>query len=213
MNSTGLLDTAEHTLQRHWGYAHLRYQQRRVVLAALSGRDCLALLPTGGGKSICFQLPAVVRSGLTLVVSPLISLMQDQVGALTAKGVPAAYLSSTQDRETRRAVRERTLAGQLTLLYLAPERLPAMVRETRLTCGLLAVDEAHCISEWGHEFRPHYRDIGKHRRALGTPPTLAVTAKEAGGVRWAVLQFAWMSGIAYLCALIVYQGLRAAGVA
>jgi ATP-dependent DNA helicase RecQ len=183
MDGTGLLATAERTLERHWGYAHLRYQQRRVVLAGLSGRDCLALLPTGGGKSICFQLPAIVRGGLTLVVSPLISLMQDQVGALTAKGVSAAYLSSTLNQETRRAVRERTLAGQVTLLYVAPERLPSMVRETRLTCGLLAVDEAHCISEWGHEFRPHYRDIGKHRRLLGTPPTLAVTATATPATR------------------------------
>jgi len=183
MESTGLLDRAERVLEHHWGYAHLRYQQRRVVLAALSGRDCLALLPTGGGKSICFQLPAVVRGGLTLVVSPLISLMQDQVGALSAKGVPAAYLSSTQNPETRRAVRERTLAGRLTLLYVAPERLPGMIRESRLACGLLAVDEAHCISEWGHEFRPHYRDLGKHRQALGAPPTLAVTATATPATR------------------------------
>lgn len=172
----GLLEAAEHALGRHWGFPHLRHAQRRVVLAALTGRDCLALLPTGGGKSICFQLPAVVRGGLTLVVSPLISLMQDQVTALTRRGVAGAYLSSTQPAETRAAVRERLHAGRLTLLYVAPERLPSLVRESRVHCSLLAVDEAHCISEWGHDFRPHYRAIGEHRMALGSPPTLAVTA-------------------------------------
>jgi ATP-dependent DNA helicase RecQ len=171
-----LLEAAEHALERHWGFAHLRHAQRRVVLAGLTGRDCLALLPTGGGKSICFQLPALVRGGLTLVVSPLISLMQDQVTALTRRGVAGAYLSSTQPAETRAAVRERLHAGRLTLLYVAPERLPSLVRESRVRCSLLAVDEAHCISEWGHDFRPHYRAIGEHRMALGSPSTLAVTA-------------------------------------
>jgi ATP-dependent DNA helicase RecQ len=177
------LDTAEDALQRHWGYGRLRGAQRRVVLAALAGRDCLALLPTGGGKSICFQLPAVLRGGLTLVVSPLISLMQDQVGALQARGIAAEYLSSTQTPATRDAVRERLVSGNLTLLYVAPERLPSLLRDTRLACGLLAVDEAHCISEWGHEFRPDYRVLGKHRVALGAPPTLAVTATATPATR------------------------------
>jgi len=186
--AAGLLDTAEHTLARHWGYPHLRYAQRRVVLAALTGRDCLAMLPTGGGKSICFQLPALIRGGLTLVVSPLISLMQDQVTALTRRGVAGAYLSSTQPAETRAAVRERLQAGRLSLLYVAPERLPALVRESRLQCALLAVDEAHCISEWGHDFRPHYRAIGAHRAALGAPPTLAVTATATPATRADIVQ-------------------------
>jgi len=177
------LATAEAALERTWGYAHLRPAQRRVVLATITGRDCLAMLPTGGGKSICFQLPALVRGGLTLVVSPLISLMQDQVGALQARRIAADYLSSTQTAETRAAVRERLLAGRLTLLYVAPERLPSLTAETRLPCRLLAVDEAHCISEWGHDFRPHYRAIGTHRRALGMPPTLAVTATATPATR------------------------------
>jgi len=184
----GLLDTAEHVLEQHWGYAHLRYAQRRVVLAALTGRDCLAMLPTGGGKSICFQLPALIRGGLTLVVSPLISLMQDQVAALTRRGVAGAYLSSTQKPEARAAVRERLHAGRLTLLYVAPERLPSLVREQRLPCSLLAVDEAHCISEWGHDFRPHYREIGRHRLALSEPPTLAVTATATPATRADIVQ-------------------------
>jgi ATP-dependent DNA helicase RecQ len=166
----------------------LRYDQRRVVVAALTGRDCLAMLPTGGGKSICFQLPALIRGGLTLVVSPLISLMQDQVAALTRRGVAGAYLSSTQKPEIRAAVRERLQAGRLTLLYVAPERLPSLVRESRVRCGLLAVDEAHCISEWGHDFRPDYRAIGSHREALGHPPTLAVTATATPATRADIVQ-------------------------
>jgi len=183
MGGTGGLTAAELILQRYWGYAQLRTAQRRVVLAGLAGRDCLALLPTGGGKSICFQLPAVVRGGLTLVVSPLISLMQDQVGALQRRGIAAEYLSSTQPAEVRAAVLERLKAGGLTLLYVAPERLPSLLRDTRVSCGLLAVDEAHCISEWGHEFRPDYRALGTHRLALGSPPTLAVTATATPATR------------------------------
>jgi ATP-dependent DNA helicase RecQ len=183
VHDTHSLTAAELILQRTWGYAQLRTAQRRVVLAALAGRDCLALLPTGGGKSLCFQLPAVVRGGLTLVVSPLISLMQDQVGALQRRGVAADYLSSTQPADTRAAVLERLRAGTVTLLYVAPERLPSLLRDTRVSCGLLAVDEAHCISEWGHEFRPDYRALGVHRRALGQPPTLAVTATATPATR------------------------------
>jgi ATP-dependent DNA helicase RecQ len=170
------LDRAEATLRDLWGHAALRYHQRKAVLSALRGRDCLAMLPTGGGKSICFALPAVLRPGLTLVVSPLISLMQDQVAALRGKGIAAAYLSSTQPDTVRASVREAMLAGRLKLLYVAPERLSQLTTDSRVACGLLAVDEAHCISEWGHQFRPHYREIGQHRVALGTPPTLAVTA-------------------------------------
>ena len=170
------LEDAERVLHRVWGYDGFRYHQRRVVVAALSGRDCLAILPTGGGKSICFQVPALALPGLTLVVSPLISLMQDQVAALRRRKVAAAYLSSTQQPRVRDAVRGALLAGRLKLLYVAPERLQRLIAETRIDCALLAVDEAHCISEWGHQFRPHYRAIGNHRRALGMPPTVAVTA-------------------------------------
>ena len=161
-------------LAQYWGYSDFRWSQRRVVLAALTDRDCLAVLPTGGGKSICFQVPALARVGTTLVVSPLISLMQDQVATLCRKGVAAAYLSSTQTRAEQATAREALLGGRLKLLYVAPERLEQLVA-TRWRPTLLAVDEAHCISEWGHDFRPHYRAIGRWRRALGSPPTLAVT--------------------------------------
>ena len=171
------LSDARAVLERVWQYPDFRHHQRRAVLAALKGRDCLAVLPTGGGKSLCYQVPALLLPGLTLVVSPLISLMQDQVGALRQRGLPAAYLSSTQKPETKKMVLDLLGAGRLKMLYVAPERMPRLVEQfPRLDVSLLAVDEAHCISEWGHDFRPHYRAIGQHRRRLGCPATIAVTA-------------------------------------
>ncbi len=171
------LEAARSTLESTWHYPDFRYHQRKAVLACLRGRDCLAVLPTGGGKSLCFQVPALLLPGRTLVVSPLISLMQDQVGALRNRGVAAAYLSSTQKRDMQRAVRDAMVHGKLKLLYVAPERLQPLAEElARVEVSLLAVDEAHCISEWGHDFRPHFRALGVHRHNLGRPPTIAMTA-------------------------------------
>lgn len=171
------LDTARDLLGRVWGHARLHTPQRRVIAAALRGRDVLALLPTGGGKSICFQLPGLLRPGTGIVVSPLISLMQDQVAALTQRGVAAAMLVSSQRPEQQRVVWDQLLAGRLDLLYLAPERMAQLVdRIGRTPISVFAVDEAHCVSEWGHDFRPHYRALGRHRSRLGSPTTVAVTA-------------------------------------
>jgi ATP-dependent DNA helicase RecQ len=128
-------------------------------------------------------VPALLLPNLTLVVSPLISLMQDQVAALRRRGIAAAYLSSTQKPEVRSAVRDALTAGRLKLLYVAPERLESILNGTRLPVSLLAVDEAHCISEWGHEFRPHYRAIGRHRVTLDSPPTVALTATATPATR------------------------------
>jgi ATP-dependent DNA helicase RecQ len=174
---TAKLSAASRVLSDIWGYGDLRPLQRRAIVAVLSGRDVLAVLPTGGGKSLCYQIPALVLPGVTVVVSPLISLMQDQVAALRSRGVAASYLSSTQPGSERRAVLDALRGGRLRLLYLAPERcgtLAPLLRARAVSC--LAVDEAHCISEWGHEFRPAYRTLGSFRRAVGNPPTIAVTA-------------------------------------
>jgi ATP-dependent DNA helicase RecQ len=174
---------ARAVLRRVWGYSDFRHHQRRAVVAALRGRDCLAVLPTGGGKSLCFQVPALLLPGLTVVVSPLISLMEDQVAALRRRGVAAAYLSATQPKAVQRAVWTALRSGSLRLLYVAPERMAQLVATRCGEVSLLAVDEAHCISEWGHDFRPHYRALGRQRSALGRPPTIALTATATPAAR------------------------------
>jgi ATP-dependent DNA helicase RecQ len=178
------------SLRRHFGWSGFRPGQRPVVEALLAGRDCLAVLPTGAGKSLCFQLPALVRDGLVLVISPLVALMQDQVAQLQRRGIPAACLhrglAASERLQLVRRIRER----RLRLLYLAPERL--QVEATRqlidelLSEGLLvglAVDEAHCISAWGHDFRPDYRRLGALRRLCPGVPMVALSATAAPRVR------------------------------
>jgi ATP-dependent DNA helicase RecQ len=155
-----------------WGFDAFRPGQEEVVEAVRDGRDVLAIMPTGGGKSLCYQLPALCRDSLTLVVSPLIALMRDQVRALQQAGVAAGALTSTNTGEETAAVHDALVSGTLKLLYIAPERLAAggtlaMLRRARV--GLIAVDEAHCVSQWGHDFRPDYLRIGDLRRTLGVP--------------------------------------------
>jgi ATP-dependent DNA helicase RecQ len=152
----------------------------------LGGHDTLAVLPTGAGKSVCFQIPAVVLGGLTVVVSPLISLMQDQVTAASARGIPAAALTSGLSADDQRAVWDRIEAGALRLLYLSPERLERAAPELRargVRPALLAVDEAHCIAEWGHDFRPSYRRLAAARYRLGRPAVVALTGSATPAVR------------------------------
>jgi len=180
------MDEARRLLRHHFGHADFRPAQAPVVESVLSGRDTLAILPTGGGKSVCFQIPALVSGGLTLVVSPLIALMQDQVAAAVARGIPAAALhSGVADGERNRiwaALRDRSLR----LLYVSPERLTRLtpeLRERELWPTLLAVDEAHCIAEWGHDFRPSYRTLGAARYRLGRPPAVALTGSATPAVR------------------------------
>jgi ATP-dependent DNA helicase RecQ len=173
-------------LQRCYGYPDFRPSQRRVVASVLAGRDVLGVLPTGAGKSVCFQIPATLRDGLTLVISPLISLMQDQVEAARRRGIPAAFLNSTLERETQDEVLRAAARGTCRLLYVAPERLHRLTMdllEREVRPALIAVDEAHCISEWGHDFRPSYRALGEARAAFGWPQVVALTGSATPEVR------------------------------
>ena len=159
-------------LQRVFGFPGFRPGQEEIVQAVLAGRNTLAIMPTGGGKSLCFQLPALCRDGVTVVISPLIALMRDQVRALRAAGVEAGALTSGNTGEETEEVFRAIDEGRLKLLYMAPERLAsggAVPLLRRARCSLIAVDEAHCVSQWGHDFRPDYLRIGELRRALGVP--------------------------------------------
>jgi len=173
-------------LKTTFGYSTFRPLQREIIEATLADQDVFALLPTGGGKSLCFQLPALVRDGLTVVVSPLIALMKDQVDALQASGVAATFLNSSLDGDEARARLRGLHRGEFKLLYVAPERLMLdgwsdNLKAWNVTC--LAVDEAHCVSEWGHDFRPEYRQLVKLRAALPKVPVMALTATATERVR------------------------------
>jgi ATP-dependent DNA helicase RecQ len=173
------LDDAREVLRRVFGHAGFRGLQADVMGEVLAGRSAMAVLPTGGGKSVCYQIPAMLRPGLGLVISPLIALMTDQVAALRQSGVAAARLDSNVVDYERSAIWEQIEAGTLDLLYLSPEGLmqPSMLeRLSRLSLALVAIDEAHCVSQWGHDFRPEYRMLGRLAEAFPQVPRLAVTA-------------------------------------
>jgi ATP-dependent DNA helicase RecQ len=177
---------ARRLLLRHFGYAEFRRAQIPVLQSIFDGRDTLAILPTGGGKSICFQIPALVLRGLSIVVSPLISLMQDQVEAARARGLPAACLNSSLSKAEQTEVRRGVSDGSLRLLYVSPERLERLSQELAAQAirpRLLVVDEAHCIAEWGHDFRPSYRRLSRARYRLGQPQTVALTGSATPAVR------------------------------
>ncbi|MEM6820649.1 MAG: DNA helicase RecQ [Verrucomicrobiota bacterium] len=174
------------TLKTSFGYDEFRPHQQEIIEATLGGLDTFALLPTGGGKSLCFQLPALLRPGLTLVVSPLIALMKDQVDALLSAGVSATYLNSTLSSDETRARLRGLHSGEYKLLYVAPERLMLDHWEQNLkawSVSCLAIDEAHCISEWGHDFRPEYRQLSRLREILPDVPVMALTATATERVR------------------------------
>jgi ATP-dependent DNA helicase RecQ len=174
------------TLRERFALERFRPGQREVIETVLNRRDVLCVMPTGGGKSLCYQLPALLLDGLTLVVSPLIALMKDQVDTLTAQGLRATLLNSTLDPAEQRLRLNEIEARRYDLVYVAPERFrsPRFVEAmARIKPALLAVDEAHCISEWGHDFRPDYARLGQARRALGMPPCIALTATATDLVR------------------------------
>ena len=188
---SGGLPAARAILQEQFGFPQFRVHQLKVLGPLLSGRNVLAVLPTGAGKSLCYQVPALLGTGLTLVVSPLISLMQDQVGALRRREIAAAYVNSQLDADQRRIILDAATGGRLRMLYCAPERLASLTQRlvaAQTPVSLFAVDEAHCITEWGNEFRPVYRRLGMFRSRLGRPPTIALTGSATPAARADILQ-------------------------
>ena len=188
---SGLSANLHHILKSVFGYDCFRPKQEEIIRRLIEGGDALVVMPTGGGKSLCYQLPALVRSGVAVVVSPLISLMQDQIDALLQLGVRAAALNSSMTPAEQATVERRLLAGELDLLYAAPERLmtPAFLDLLdRAHVGLLAVDEAHCISQWGHDFRPEYLRIADVRERFAGVPCIAVTATADGPTQKDILE-------------------------
>lgn len=170
--------TPREALKKYFGYTNFRPLQEDIVATTLAGVDSLVLMPTGGGKSICFQLPALLLPGVTLVVSPLISLMQDQVENLREAGIPACALNSNQTADEQLRLRRACLDGRVKLLYMAPETVFKELDQllAALPISLVAIDEAHCVSQWGHDFRPEYVQLGTLRKAFGSAPFMALTA-------------------------------------
>jgi ATP-dependent DNA helicase RecQ len=179
-------DAAATVLHRVFGYDAFRDQQEKIISHVIAGDDALVLMPTGGGKSLCYQIPALVRPGTGVVISPLIALMQDQVQALRQLGISADFLNSTQDPGTRHVVEQQFKAGELDLLYLAPERLRTQSTLSLLEAGkisLFAIDEAHCVSQWGHDFRPDYLELAVLHERWPDVPRIALTATATQATR------------------------------
>lgn len=173
-------------LKKHFGYEEFRPLQKEIIERVLTGKDSVVLMPTGGGKSLCFQLPALMLDGIAIVISPLISLMKDQVDALYTNGVTADFINSTLSQIEIASVMNKAQAGRLKILYIAPERLSVAGFEDflhSLKISLIAIDEAHCISEWGHDFRPDYRNLKLLRKKFPLIPIMALTATATSKVR------------------------------
>ncbi len=184
-------ETAEQLLRRIFGYEEFRPQQGAIIDHVMAGSDALVLMPTGGGKSLCYQIPAIARAGLGVVVSPLIALMHDQVEALRQNGVRAAFLNSSLSAEDARAVERQVADGGLDLLYVAPERLlqpRTLALLQNVPLALLAIDEAHCVSQWGHDFRPEYLQLGALREHFADVPRIALTATADQATRAEIVQ-------------------------
>ncbi|MBB1301694.1 DNA helicase RecQ [Pseudoalteromonas sp. SR44-8] len=178
-------------LKQVFGYSEFRDGQETVINAALNGQDSLVLLPTGGGKSVCYQVPALALSGLTVVISPLISLMQDQVSQLQALGVKAAYINNSLNRDEQQQIYQQLHNGLLKLLYVAPEKVlqhEFKERLSHLNISLFAIDEAHCVSHWGHDFRPHYCRLSELKQRFADVPMMALTATADKATRFDIVQ-------------------------
>jgi len=173
-----MISEAASLLKKHYGYEQFRPMQAEVIQCVLDKKDSLVLMPTGGGKSICFQIPALLLQGLCLVVSPLISLMKDQVDALNSNDIPAAFLNSSLSFKEEEDIIFQCIQGRIKLLYLSPERLVQELKRLlpRLPINLFAIDEAHCISSWGHDFRPEYTQLKLLKEHFPAIPLIALTA-------------------------------------
>jgi ATP-dependent DNA helicase RecQ len=183
LNSTSNIQHSEFSIQqiliKYWGYSHFRPLQEEIINAVLEGRDTLALMTTGGGKSVCYQVPALVKEGICIVISPLIALMNDQVEFLTKKGIRAVMVHSSLSSREIDNILDMCIHGNIKFLYVSPERLSTdlfIARVQQMKVNLIAVDEAHCISQWGYDFRPSYMKIVELRNMFPNVPVLAVTA-------------------------------------
>jgi ATP-dependent DNA helicase RecQ len=176
---------------KHFGLSDFRPGQLEVIESVLQKQDTLVIMPTGGGKSLCYQLPAIIQEGLTIVVSPLIALMKDQTDALTAKGIGATFLNSSLQEKEYNARAQDVCKGKYKILYIAPERFGNVgfdLLMRTLKVSLLVIDEAHCISQWGHDFRPDYRKLAEARKSIGNPPVLGATATATPEVRLDIIK-------------------------
>ncbi|UTW61644.1 DNA helicase RecQ [bacterium SCSIO 12741] len=191
------------TLKQHFGYSEFRPLQKEIIENVMDGKDTVVLMPTGGGKSICYQLPALLMDGLTLVVSPLIALMKDQVNALQANGIAAEYLNSSLDETEERAIVDRLMNQELKLLYVSPEKIFSanfLDFLQQLPIRLIAIDEAHCVSSWGHHFRPEYRELKVLKETFTEVPVVALTATADRAVRADIGQLLGMESPSYFVA-------------
>jgi len=190
-SNAGVCQAAIDILKTRYGYDEFRFRQAEIVQNLIDGNDSLVLMPTGGGKSVCYQIPALVREGIGIVISPLIALMQDQVNALTTMGIRASFLNSTQTFETRQRVEQQLLDNELDLLYVSPERLNtgdffSLLRRAKI--ALFAIDEAHCVSQWGHDFRADYLRLQVLHEAFPQIPRIALTATADGRTREEIVE-------------------------
>lgn len=191
------INTAKSVLQNTFGYADFRHQQANIISELISGTDVFTLMPTGGGKSLCYQIPAIVLNGVGIVVSPLIALMKDQVDALKLQGVKAEFLNSSQDYEEQRRVEQLIMSGNIDLLYVAPERLLGdyfLSLIDKVTIALFAFDEAHCVSQWGHDFRPEYQKLSIIAHRYPNTPKIALTATADMKTRDEIVQVLNLTG-------------------
>lgn len=182
----------EKALLKHFGFKSFRPEQDHIVASVAAGKDVLGIMPTGGGKSLCYQLPALVREGVALIISPLISLMKDQIDVLQQRGIAATFINSSIGASEQSARIRGMVNGDYRMVYVAPERFRSRYFQEQLSIvkiSFVAVDEAHCVSQWGHDFRPDYLRIGKFIRALGRPQICAFTATATPHVRRDIVEF------------------------